>query len=309
MKLLAGLVLAQAAAVEPCQYEELINFECHTNSAFLSIRQPLEEADIPQGCTELVSEASRISTEKGISMDHALTQLVTDHRLYIHHIGESEDDKCAVWDGSNLDGEINFADTCVHDDNGIIKGNLYLHEVINGEEISIDQPVSFSCSPSTLTIVSTVYKTMDDVTTHAGLHKDIDAPHSYIKIFDLSTGEEARVIQRGHHYQAVVSLGDELYSGLEMNVAECVVEDQNGLVDEVIIDNEMAEGFNNNVEVGELDGRIKSYMTISEETNFPFYFNGFGRKGASSFQIICSVTIDPVNSATERVPVGPTGLY
>ena len=100
-----------------------------------------------------------------------------------------------MWDGSTLDGEINYADTCVHDDNGVIKGNLYLHEIINGEEISIDQPVSFSCSPSTLTIVSTVYKTMTEVTTHDGLHKEIAAPNSYIKIFDLSTGEEATVVR------------------------------------------------------------------------------------------------------------------
>ena len=87
-----------------------------------------------------------------------------------------------------------------------------------------------------------------------------------------------------------MSLGDSLYSGLEMNVAECVVVDQNGVVDEVIIDNQMAEGFDNNVEVGELDPRIKDYYSIIAETNFPFYFNGFGRKGANSCEYQIKLT-------------------
>lgn len=309
MKLFAGLVLAQVGAIEPCNYEELINFECHTNSAVLSLRQPLEEADIPPGCTDIMNEANRISTEQGMSLDDALTTLITDHRLYIDHVGNDEGNECSVWDGMSLDGEINFADTCLNDDNGIIRGNLYLHEIINGEEISIDQPVSFSCSPSTLTIVSTVYKTADEITTHAGLNKDIDAPYSYIAIFDLSTGEEAKIIQRGHHYQAVVSLGDRLYAGLEMNVDECSVQDQNGLVDEVIVNNEMAAGFENNVEVGALDMRIKNSMTINEESTFAFYFNGFGRKGASSFQIKCEVSIEPKAPETTGQPQVGTNNY
>ena len=89
----------------------------------------------------------------------------------------------------------------------------------------------------------------------------------------------------------MVSLGDELYEGLEMNINKCEVIDQNGMVDAIIVDNEMAKGFDNNVEVGALDKRIMSYMTINEETTFAFYFNGFGRKGADS----CKFQINPTN--------------
>ena len=93
MKLLAGLVIAQAAAIEPCNYEELINFECHTNSAVFSLKQPLEKSDIPSGCSELINEATRISTESEgktsvfggaippISMQQALNSLITDQRV------------------------------------------------------------------------------------------------------------------------------------------------------------------------------------------------------------------------------------
>ena len=72
-----------------------------------------------------------------------------------------------------------------------MSGHLNYFKVVNGAELSIDQPWSFSCNPGILNVWSKNYTMDEDLsyfTDH--LHQRITAPNSQITILDGKTGEE-----------------------------------------------------------------------------------------------------------------------
>merc|ERR1712106_203745 len=163
---------------------------------------------------------------------------------------------------------------------------------VGENEIESTEPLQISCSPTQLDLESSVLS-FNDTTSDAkgGLHREIIAPNSDIIIYDLNTGLPAKQIIRGHGYQAIVSLGEPLYSGFDMVVDSCSAGDNKDT--EVIIDN--------NEVVESLDGiaRISSELTGGADEankNFAFDFTGFTRKGSHQMRIACQVTIVPVRS-------------
>ena len=81
-------------------------------------------------------------------------------------------------------------------DDGVMGGNLHYFKVVNGIELAVDQPWSFSCSPSTLNVSSKNY-TMDEEISKLSadhLHQQITAPNGQIKVIDQETGEETEMV-------------------------------------------------------------------------------------------------------------------
>ena len=75
---------------------------------------------------------------------------------------------------------------------GRLGGNIYVQKMMDGEAYEIDQPIGFSCGPSTITLESKAYTASDEAMPNvAHLHQSITAPNKSIKIYDLSTGTEA----------------------------------------------------------------------------------------------------------------------
>ena len=181
---------------------------------------------------------------------------------------------------------------------GRLGGNIYVFKMMDGEPYEIDQPIGFSCGPSTITLESKAYTASDEAMSNvAHLHQSITAPNKQIKIYDLSTGTEATSVScfntfntkwfcqitRGNAYQAIVSLGDSLYDGFEMSVDSCVVVDQKGRKQEVLKNNQIADG---------LEGHIApiDQLVIFPEFDYTFAmigfdFYGFGRPGAETCKL------------------------
>ena len=175
---------------------------------------------------------------------------------------------------------------------GRIGGNIYVQKMMGEETYDIDQPIGFSCGPSTITLESKTYEASDEnVPTVAHLHQSITAPNKSITIYDLSTETEATSVSsvfiimitqlylqitRGNAYQAVVSLGDYLYDGFEMSVDSCVFVDQKGRTQPIIKDNQIADGLEGHVALPE-----ELVMPESAEL-MAFDFYGFGRPGTET---------------------------
>ena len=80
---------------------------------------------------------------------------------------------------------------------GIMGGNLHYFKVVNGIELAVDQPWSFSCSPSILNVSSKNY-TMNEEMPRLGvnhLHQQIIAPNAQITVTDEETGEETEMVR------------------------------------------------------------------------------------------------------------------
>ena len=81
-------------------------------------------------------------------------------------------------------------------DDGVMGGNLHYFKVVNGIELAVDQPWSFSCSPSILNVSSKNY-TMNEEISKLGsdhLHQQIMAPNAQITVTDEKTGEETEMV-------------------------------------------------------------------------------------------------------------------
>ena len=177
---------------------------------------------------------------------------------------------------------------------GRLGGNIYVQKMMDGEAYEIDQPIGFSCGPSTITLESKAYTASDEAMPNvAHLHQSITAPNKSIKIYDLSTGTEATSVSclntfntkwfcqitRGNAYQAIVSLGDYLYDGFEMNVDSCVVVDQKGRKQEIITDNRIADGLEGHI-------ALREELVIPEPAELmAFDFYGFGRPGTETCKL------------------------
>ena len=77
--------------------------------------------------------------------------------------------------------------------NGQVSGTLHLRRLIDELEYEVDQPISFSCSPTTFTIES-AYQLIDEPSNEPHLHQYITAPDRSIKVYDLSSNTEAHAV-------------------------------------------------------------------------------------------------------------------
>ena len=99
---------------------------------------------------------------------------------------------------------------------GIMGGNLHYFKVVNGIELAVDQPWSFSCSPSILNVSSKNY-TMNEEISKLGadhLHRQITAPNGQITVIDEETDEETEMVGSFSKLQSKRQLRDLPFSKL-----------------------------------------------------------------------------------------------
>jgi hypothetical protein len=218
MRLLSIIVaLAHGIDIARCPFDRALQISCHPSNVSFN--------------------GTAFGDQLGQYAACASTGNGEDYRLRIGHADDDLDSMCTLWDGQSFADEVSFDEDCLEMRDGKMTGQVHVMKMINDNEMAIDQPVEFSCAPSVLQLHSSSYDlNRKNGTRREKLHREITAPHGSIIIYDLLTDEEATTITRGFGYRAVVSLGDKLYHGYEMNVDKCQVGDEGSMFEVLIKD-------------------------------------------------------------------------
>ena len=196
MKIFNFFVAGLLALEERCPLEDAITLDCHPNSFSLGIDHIgimwlVEKYSSCQGMLDYSNNlVSRVDTR---NINHVQIKIFDDESKACSFFTSETHNGYDLHSTSQFDYDV----PCVRMNNGVMEGNLHYFKVVNGVELAVDQPWSFSCSPSTLSISSKNY-TMEQKPSESRknhLHQQITAPNSEIIILDEETGGEAEKVK------------------------------------------------------------------------------------------------------------------
>ena len=183
MRLLLSITVAIARSSDDfdrCPFDRALQISCHPSNVTFNGD---DFAD------QLHKYAACASTGNG-----------EDYRLRVGHADDDDlDIMCTLWDGESFTDEVSFDEDCLEMRDGKMTGQVHVMKMINDDEMAINQPIEFSCAPSSLQLHSSSYDMNRKTgTRREQLHREITAPHGSIIIYDLLTDKEATTVS--HHF-------------------------------------------------------------------------------------------------------------